>query len=356
MTTHRISLALIVVSGFLFAQCSKNNTAPEQAGGKAVVDTTQKAEPVKIEDANHHIYFHPVVGTVGRYHIMDRMMRTFTDQTPDGKSNKQSIVSVTDFYLRQTVKSVGKDSVVELTYRVDSIELKSQRDTSVVHYSSGNAVDRKDDRFHEFNLILGKEFSIKTNKYGDPDSITDTKAVENALLASAPDTIRTKPQVKTQAKQLAKELIGQVINTYVMHILAHSPTRALVKDTTWHNVSEVNLEVARGLSFPVVVDASETVHGLEKRGDKVLAVLEDHTSSSPKQTVIDEGEAKATVNNFSATSKSIMRIEDATGLLVHRSTEEKRSFTFQIESKQHPAEKRLISQDGSETMTAELIE
>ncbi len=356
MTTHRIFLSLVLTSSLLFAQCGKKDAAPEHAGGKAVVDTNQKAELVKIADANHHLFFHPVVGTIGRYHIVDRMTRTFSDQMPDGKITKQTVTNTTDFYVRQTVKSVGKDSSVELTYRVDSIELRSERDTMKVHYSSGKAADRKDDRFHEFNLLLGKEFSISTNKYGDPDSITDSKNVESALLASAPDTIRTKPEVKAKATQLAKELIGQVINSYVMHILAHSPTRALVKDTTWHNVSEVNLEVARGLSFPVTVDASETVHGLEKRGDKVLAVLEDHTSSTPKQTVIDEGEAKATVNNFAASSRSVTRIEDATGLLVHRTTEEKRSFTFLIESKQHPSEKRLISQDGSETMTAELIE
>jgi len=346
---------LTIFSALLFiVACSKKEetAATSSTSQKVVVDTNQKAEPVAITDTSHHLYFHPQAGSTQRYHVVDRMNANADDVQPDGKTMKRSATSMTEYYITQKVKSVNKDSSVDLTYRVDSIALSTDQDTSHVRYSSGNAKDRANERFSEFNILIGKEFGVKTSKYGDLNSITDVTNIANALIATVPDSIRSKPQVKTMANQQAQ----QVVNAYVMRVLVHSPTRALVKDTTWKNSSDVNLDVAPGLSFPVRVDASETVKGLEKRGDKVYAVLEDVTKTTPKKTLFEEGPTKATVKDFIATSHSTVHIEDATGLLARRTMEEKRSFTFIIESKQQPAQKRTVTQTGSEVLTTELID
>jgi hypothetical protein len=164
--------------------------------------------------------------------------------------------------------------------------------------------------------------------------------------------LKNNPEIRSRALQQAEQVAG----AYVLRVLVHNPTRALIKDTTWRNASDVNLDVVKGLSFPVHVDATETVRGLEKRGDLVVAVLEDNTKTTLKNRVLQEGPATATINNFMANSHSVVRIEDATGLLMHRTVQEKRNFTIVVESKEHPGDKRTITQNGSDEMTMELIE
>jgi hypothetical protein len=170
-------------------------------------------------------------------------------------------------------------------------------------------------------------------------------------MSKVPDSLKTNPRIRQMATQQSEE----IVNAYLMRVLVHSPTRALIKDTTWKNVSDVNLDVAQGLQFPVTITATESVRGLERRDNHVLAVLEDNTTTIPKKKVFNEGPAKASVSNFVATSHSVVRIEDASGALYHRALEEKRSFTFTVENSQQPGSKRTIAQNGSETLTAELL-
>jgi hypothetical protein len=352
MTNLKI-LNIVLLGGVVLiaSACSKKESAPPaQAAGKAVVDTNQKAEPVKIADTNHHLFFRPAVGSVERFRVVDRVNFSLSDQQAKGPLDKHSSLSTSEYYLRQTVKAIGKDSSVELSLRIDSVELRSEEDTSKVQYSSGNKKDRANDKFQDLNIVLGKEFTIKADKYGDLTDITDVNTIATAFLATLPDSVRTK--VKPKAIQHAKS----VVNSFISSVLIHCPTRALVKDTTWHNVSEVNFPVSRELIFPVTVDASETVHGLEKRGDKVLAVLEDQTTTAPKKKVFEEGPTKTTLDHFAATSHSVARIEDATGVLFHRVVSEVRHFIFVVENKEHPEGKRTITQDLTHTMTAELVE
>jgi len=247
---------------------------------------------------------------------------------------------------------VHPDSSVELIYRVDSVLLTSERDTAKINYSSNNVRDKANDNYSEFNIIVGKVFTIRTNKFGDPDSAVDVSSITNALLALVPDSVKNNPEVRRRATLQA----DQVVNAYVLRILVHNPTRALIKDTTWRSANDVNLEIAQGLSFPVHVEASETVRGLEKRGDMVLAVFEDNTVTSPKQRVFEDGPAKATLSNFVATSHSMVHIEDATGLLARRAIQEKRNITMIVESKEHPDDKRTVTQNASDDIITELIE
>jgi hypothetical protein len=172
------------------------------------------------------------------------------------------------------------------------------------------------------------------------------------MLATVPDSEKSNPQIIHAATQQAQE----VTYTYIMRVLVHSPTRALIQDTTWRNTSDVNMDIAPNLAFPVHIDASEAVRGLEKRNDIVLAVLEDSQTTTPQKRTLDEGPVKATISDFRAVSHTITRIEDATGLLFHRAMKETRNFTLVVESKEHPAEKRTVTQNGSEELLTERIQ
>src|SRR4051794_17381330 len=121
---------LFSLSILVLASCNKKEeTTTGSTTQKVIVDTTQKAEPVAITDTSHHLYFHPQVGTTQRYHVVDKMTASANDAAPTGAANKRSAASTTEYYLTQKVKSVNKDSTVELTYRVDSILLATDQDT-----------------------------------------------------------------------------------------------------------------------------------------------------------------------------------------------------------------------------------
>jgi Family of unknown function (DUF6263) len=334
----------------LLAACGKKDNSPA-TGAKPAIDTTEKAEPVAIADTNHHLFFRPHAGSVRRYHVIDRMTASATDAQPNGQTTKRAATSENEFYLTETVGTTNGDSSVSLTFRIDSIRLSTDEDTTHTRYSSNNTKDRANDQYQRFNIVIGKSVQAQTNKFGDLTGISEISSVTNALLTQVPDSLRSNPRIKQMATQRAE----QIVSDYIMRVLVHSPTRALIKDTTWRNTSDVNLDVAPGLAFPVSVNATETVRGLERRGERVLAVLEDNTTTTPKKRVFQEGPAKATVNNFVATSHSVARIDDATGVLFHRGLEEKRSFTFVVENSQNPGGKRTVSQNGSETLTVEMI-
>jgi hypothetical protein len=332
--------------------CNKNEKAPANGAAIPAVDTTVKAEPVAIRDTNHHLYFRPAAGTTARYHVIDRMDASLSDQPPTGGAVKHSSTSTTEYYLRETVKMLNKDSTTELTMRIDTVNLDETQDTQKVHYSSSNPQDRASDKFREFNLLIGKDFTIKTNKFGDLIDVPDVSAIANGLMLTVPDSVRKDPRVK----QMATRQAGQIVVSYVTQVLGHSPMHPLVQDTTWHNSVETNLPVTEGLTSPVTLTATETVKGLEKRNDKVLAVLEENTVATPKKMVNEEGPVKETFTNFVVNSHTLTRLEDATGLLYQMSRSEKRSFTFIVEDKEHPGQKRTVSQMGTQAVSVELLQ
>jgi len=343
---------LAAVSSTMLASCGKKESAVSSASNTASFDTTEPAKTVPIVDTNHHLFFRPKPGSVERYHVIDRMTMSSSDTPPSGPPVHHSATSTREFYLHQTVGKIGRDSSVTLTYRVDSIRLSSQQDTSKLNYSSNELRDRMNDEYRQFNILVGKDFTVRANKYGDLDSILDVSQIAAGLLAPVPDSIRNQPRIRQLAKQQAEE----VANDYITRVLVHNPTRALVTDTTWRDSSDVNLDVAAGLSFPVHINASETVRGLENRGDRVLAVLEDNTTTTPRKRVFQEGPTTATIQNFIATSHSVAHIEDSTGLLFYRAMQEKRNFTLVIESKEHAGEKRTVTQNGAENLVTEILE
>ena len=335
----------------VLASCGKKESATPSANNMAV-DTTKKAESVAITDTSHHLFFRPKAGTTQRYHIVDRMTSSSSDTPPGSAATKHTATSTTEIFIHQTVKGTRRDSSVELVFHIDSILLTSVRDTTKTQYSSNNLKDRISPAFEEFNLAIGKDFSVLANKYGDLDSIMDVSSIANAMLATVPDSERSNPEMLRAAKQQAEE----VANEYAMRVMVHSPTRALIQDTIWRNASDVNMDLAPQLALPVHIDASERVRGLEKRDDLVLAVLEDSQSTTPRKLVFDEGPTKATFSNFRATMHSVVRIEDGTGLLYHRAMKEMRNFTLVLESKEQPNERRTVMQNGSEELVTERIE
>ncbi len=347
---HVFRIAALCLFVVTLASCAKKETAA--SSNTAALDTTKPVTTVPIRDTNHHLFFHPVVGSVEHYRVVDKMSMSSADTPPAGAAVTHAATSNTEFFIRQSVTAVGRDSSVTLAYRVDSIRLNSKRDTSQLQYSSNDLRDRMNEEYREFNIIVGKEFTVRANKYGDLDTMLDVSQIAAGLLAPVPDSERNKPEVRRMANRQAEE----VANAYVMRVLVHNPTKALVTDTTWRDSSAVNLQVAPGLSFPVRIDAAETVRGLQNQGGRVFAVLEDNTTTTPTKRIFQEGPTTATIQDFVATSHSVVHIEDTSGLLYLRTMQEKRNFTFVVESKEQPGQKRTISQNGTEELTTEVLE
>jgi hypothetical protein len=345
--------SLFFLAAFVIALIGCSKDAPQPTVGSrtaGTIDTSEKVPEVAITDTNHHLFFRPKVGAVYRFHVADKIVQTMSDDQ-GGQNHTQNGGTTTEYYVRETINSVGPDSSVLVTLRIDSISATMTRDTQKVAYSSDKTTDRADRQFLEFNIIVGKDFTVKVNKYGDLSDIPDVTPITNALLTTAPDSVRNRPDVKAQATRQAQ----MVANSYAMRVVAHNPTRKIIKDTTWKNTSELNLDFAPGLSFPVTVDATESIKAIEKRNNKVIVALQDHSATTPKKKVFDEANVKATINDFLATSDGIVRLEDATGVVFHRLLEEKRRLTFTVESKQSPAQKRVLKQSSTENMIVEQL-
>ncbi|HEY3875651.1 MAG TPA: hypothetical protein VGM92_09255, partial [Candidatus Kapabacteria bacterium] len=184
MHSNRIFLWCLLAS--VVVSCGKKESATTTSN--MAVDTTKQAEPVAITDTSHHLFFRPKTGSVERYHIVDRITMSSADTPPGSAPTKQSATSTAEIYLHQTVKATRKDSTVELVIHVDSIHVASTRDTTKSEYSSSNLKDRMDQQYQEYNLVLGKDFTVLASKYGDLDSITDVSAVSAGLLATVPDS------------------------------------------------------------------------------------------------------------------------------------------------------------------------
>lgn len=337
---------------FAFVSCSKKETATTTSSSNASIDTSQKAEPVKITDTSHHLYFRPQAGAVRRYHIVDHVVRSSEDTAVGAPPRKQAISVTTEIYLRETIKGPKNDSLTEFSVRIDSLTVASTVDTTTMHYSSSNLKDRANDQYQELNLVVGKEFSAFANKYGDLDSIVDVGSLTTAMLATLPDSMKRKPQMQQFLKQQAEQLAIP----YIVRVLTHCPTLALVQDTTWRHTEDGPIQIPPSFKLPVHITESETVRGLERRNDKVLAVLEDSMTTVPTKNTLTDGQVVATISGFSATTHRVVRIEDSTGFLYHQVQNEKRNFTFHIQSKDHPNENRTLVQHGSEDLLTEQLQ
>ncbi len=336
-SSRSFSWLLFAFAGmFLFASCKKTEADIAKSmnsptgGTQVAIDSAASGTPVDISDKNHHLMLRPKVGTTQRYRIVTRSERSqdITDQLFNGPQGKKTTISNTEYYLRETVRTVKPDSSVDLTFRLDSLKMAISQDTQKIAYNSNKPTDRKDLRFTEYNVIMGQDFGAIISKYGEILEIYGLQSIVSQIMKDLPDSMRS-----DRYKDITNRQVQILLNQYVSIILTHFPDKPLAKDSTWSLNIKTNLPVSEVVQFPVSVTSKETLKGFEQIGGTVVAVLDANSSQTPLKTVLEEGQAKATLQNFISTATALTHIEDASGVLVKRTAHTKQSYTSTLESK-----------------------
>jgi hypothetical protein len=349
--------SLLLAAGLTLTSCGKgdetaNSAAKDSSGqGPMSIDTTQPVKEVSV-DSSHVLHLRPEVGETRRYHVslLSTASMETTDSLLGGPSGKQSGRSLSDFIVKQTVRAVNPDSTVDISFWIESAKIDQQADTSHIVYSSTNAAQKSDLRFAHLTAIIGKELKAKLKNDGRPVDITGLDKVVEDVMKATPDSLRN-DRVKGFRAQQLQSLMSQSVGKLVVLL----PLRKVGKDSLWKEMSEDNIPVTREIMFPVSITSTELVRGFEERAGKVVAVLEASSVATPKKMVVEEGQAKASLNSFKAASKGVMRVEDKTGLLLHRTLNDQRGHVFVLESKQQPGRYYKTTQNSVENLVVEML-
>jgi hypothetical protein len=358
---YRVAFALLGLSltaSLALSSCGKSDEPADAAGrdstqlSPAAIDTTQPAKAVAIDSA-HVIYFRPAVGDTRRYRVSvtSTINMETTDSLMGGPSGKQNGRSMAEFVIKQTVRAVNPDSTVDLSFWIESARVDQQADTSKISYSSTNAAQKTDHRFSHFTALMGKEIKAKVSNHGDPRSITGVEEVTEVLMKMTPDSLQKNERVRAFRAQQ----VQTVINQSIVRLLVFLPLRPVAKDSIWKDSFEQNIPVTQEIMFPVTITSTEQVRGFEERAGKVVAILEASTVTTPKKMVIEQGQAKATLNSFKAVNKGVTRVEDKTGQVVHRTLNDQRAYIFVLESKQQPGRYYRTTNNSMENLIVELL-
>jgi hypothetical protein len=273
------------------------------------------------------------------------------DQLFNSPGGKRNSTSTTDYYLRQTIREVKKDSSIDVKYKIDSVKISVQEDTMKVTYSSNRPADRKDIRFTEYNVIVGQEFGAILTKFGDILEMYDLQPMLAQVMKDLPDSMKT-DRYKTIIGQRLQALLGQ----YVDMTITHFPDKPLAKDSSWGNHGETNFPVSQAVQFPVMMDSKETISRFEDHGGVTLAVLDSKYTEIPEKTVLEQQGVKASLKDFVSQSSSTTHIDDASGLVVRRTMSSKQSYVFTLESAQQAGKMAQTIQSSQKTLTVDLLE
>jgi hypothetical protein len=317
------------------------------------LDTSSTGKEIAVTEKDHHIYLRPKVGTTQRYHVYNKSQRTMTvnDDLFGGPQGKKESTNMTEYYIRQTVRSIKPDSSIDFAIRIDSVLFQITQDTNKIRYSSANPKDKNDKRFAQYNIIAGEEFGAIVSRNGEVTEMYGLQHMIATMMKSVPDSMQN-----DQVRDVANRQLQSLLNQYLGILLTHIPTKPMAKDTSWTVHAETNLPVSDAVQFPVVIDSKETVKGFEDRGGAVLVVLDAKTTTTPMKTVLEQGPIKATLGNYASSTTASTRLEDLSGLLVRRVVNRTESYTFTLESKEQAGKMARSQQTSNEVTTIDLLQ
>jgi hypothetical protein len=344
--SRSISFLSTILLCSVLLSCSKEN-AP---GSKppAVFDTSESAKTVTITEKEHRIYFHPKVGDIFRYRIWQRSNSSAISTGP--VPGNETAMSEDSYYLNQTIRAIRADSSVDISIRFDSISIRLEKDTMKVNLSSNRPENMKDPRFASYAALLGVDIGVIVTRFGDIKEMYGTTDLISKIMQRYPDSLRTPDNLN-----IMKQQIEGTIAEYVHETMMHYPDHPLAKDSTQTANMEQNVPVWVNVIYPMQIDIRQVLTGFEERGGKTLADFMTTTTYRPKQSVIENGPIKSTLNSYSASTKEEIRVEDATGTLIYRKEIDDQSFTLILESKEEPGNTLKTDRKSKSTRTIELL-
>ncbi|MBS1903703.1 MAG: hypothetical protein JSS75_08380 [Bacteroidetes bacterium] len=328
----------------------KGSDAP--GNGATVFDSSEKASPVAVNDANHRFYFRLKAGDTYRYKVQ---ITSTADAQNDDHLYKQfpaseKATSVNTYYIRQTVKEVTKDSTIDFSITMDSVSLRLDKDTLHVRFSSNDPATRNDPRFQSYMSVIGMTFGVKLNKLGDVLEVYNTADYVNKAMKTFPDSLNTPQNRETMKKQ-----IESTVAEYLGRTMVRFPDRVMAKDSSIVVSREVNAPIWNQISFPMRLDGKTVMDGFQERSGKVLASFTTKSTVTPIKDTLQDPAARATLGNMKTNVTENVLVEDATGMLVHREIVDERGWEFKLEALKKPENYFKTRRASSEHTTVDLL-
>ncbi|MFI5263330.1 MAG: DUF6263 family protein [Candidatus Kapaibacterium sp.] len=330
------------------SSCSKEGSAP-QGSSNAVFDSSQTAKAVTVTEKEHRIYIRPKVGNSYYYRIVQHSTSMSNGSAPGQPDAHRSASTDNFIYVHQTIRGIRADSSIDMMFKFDSMSVKAMQDTIKVDLSSNRAADRNDPRFASFAALLGEDIGVIITKFGDVKEVYGTTNIIEKIMKPYPDS------VKIKEGEFIKNQINARIGQYVLETLMHYPDQPLAKDSTQKKDYEDNIPVAASVQFPMQISIRQSLTGFEERNDKVLAIFSTISTARPVRSVIEEGPVKATLQNFTMSTKEDIRVEDPTGMLVYRNVIEEKTYSLNIESSQAAGKTIQTDEKAKSTTKVELL-
>jgi hypothetical protein len=328
--------------------CSKDAGGPK-GSSNAVFDSSQSAKPVTVSEKEHRIYIRPKIGNTYYYRILQHSTSATNGTAPGQPPLHQSATSDNYIYVHETIRGIRSDSSIDMTFKFDSLTVKLTQDTMKVELSSNRPADRNDPRFASFAALLGEDIGVIMTKFGDVKEVYGVSNIITKIMMPYPDSIKIKEG------QFIENQIKARIGQYVVETMMHYPDQPLAKDSTQKKDYEENIPVAASVTFPMQVSIRQALSGFEERDDKVLAIFTTISTARPVRAVIEEGPVKASLQNFTMSTKEDIRVEDQSGMLVYRNVIEEKTFSLTLESSQEPGKTIQTDEKGKSTTKVELL-
>ncbi len=350
--TRSLVVCYIVLACGLLASCSKKEAGAPGGPNGAVYDSTEKAEPVNITDAQHYIYFRPKVGDTYRYHIsLNSTAMAQTDDHIFGQYPKdENAVNINHYYLRQTVRDIRKDSSIEFSVVFDSILIKIDKDTIHLNFSSNNPASKDDPRFRSFAGLVGEQLVCIVDKHGLIKEISGTSNLIAKYMKQFPDSANT-----AENRDQIRKSVESSIADYLSHTMVLFPNKPMAKDSTLTESKDMNFPIWQQVMFPMHLDSKTVLEGFQERGGKVLANFVTTSTLKPLRTQLEDPSLTATLVNPQMNIRESALVEDATGMLVHREVRDERSWDFGIQNKKEQDKYFKTKRSSRDITTVDLL-
>jgi len=351
---HRASAGFFVILStiFLLAGCGKDTAPGSSSSTTPVFDTANAGKPVT-ENTGHFVYLRPTVGEVYRYRM--QIISGGTAQHIDSLFHQyppnEKLSVKTTIYMRHTIRQIRQDSSVDIAFRFDTIQTVTEANGKKTDLSTARPADLNDPQFNNAAALAGKDLGAIVTRNGDIVELYGTTAILAQFMTKLPDSMKTQ---QTQAR--LNQQLQTTISEYLQKTLTHFPLKPIAKDTSWGGMATQNTPVWQNVMYPTEIQSREVVRGFEERNGKVLVIFDASTSVKPVQSVMDQGNAKTTVNNFELVTKASSHVEDETGVLVYRKITQDRATNFVIESKLKPDQRYQFISKANEITTVELLQ
>lgn len=236
--------------------------------------------------------------------------------------------TLTTLYISVTVRAKRINEATDFQVRIDSIHYTLDNNGKITSYSSTNPKDRLEPDFIKYGILTGYDLGAIYDSTGLEKDIYAFYNIVDEAYANLPDSLQTDDEMRSLENQ-----VSSALNTDFGNIFTTLPEEKAEKDSSFTSSFKEDYTVYSTLSFPMQKEYKQNVVRIEEQAGKTYAVINDTTTMTPVERVLDEKEYRTTLPTFTYAKNNTRSIDTENGMLIYSKQTEDRSYSLKIESK-----------------------